>query len=278
MENYNKLVAEILMSRDKVQDRTGEGTRRVFGRTLTWDLREGFPAVTGKRLAWKAVVGELLWFLSGSTNVEDLRYYTHGSNSTKKTIWDDNYNNQAKDLGYVGGELGPVYGHQWRDFNGVDQLSDLIYNLKNNPYSRRHLVSAWNVGELDKMALPPCHYSFQCFVSKDGYLDLLWNQRSVDVFLGLPFNIASYALLLHILGHLTGLEPRHLTFMGGDVHIYNNHLQQCGEMISRPLKDLPTLYCPKMDTLLEYLTACKPEDFKLIGYDPHPTIKAPMAI
>lgn len=276
MENYNKLVAEILMSADKVGDRTGEGTRRVFGTNLRWDLREGFPAVTSKKLAWKAVVGELLWFLSGSTNVEDLRKITYGEKN-RSTIWDGNYDKQALDLGYTNGELGPVYGKQWRDFNGVDQIKKLIDGLKNNPYDRRHLVSAWNVSELDKMALPPCHYSFQCFVSKNGYLDLMWNQRSVDVFLGLPFNIASYALLCHILANVCGLIPRNLIFNGGDTHIYNNHIQQCGTMIQRDPYDLPSLYLPLLDTLEEYL-ACSVSDFKLVGYKHHPTIKAEMAV
>jgi len=177
MNNYNQLVAEVLMSRDKIIDRTEEGTRRLFAKTLTWDLREGFPAVTCKKLAWNACRSELFWFLEGSTNIERLRELTHGSNSTKDTIWDANYERQALDLGYTDGELGPVYGAQWRDFGGVDQIDELIRGLKFNPYGRRHLVSAWNVAELDKMALPPCHYSFQCFVSKDGFLDLMWNQR-----------------------------------------------------------------------------------------------------
>ena len=177
MLNYNLLVADVLMSDDTVMDRTGVGTRRLFGKTLKWDLREGFPAVTSKRLAWKAVVGELRWFLMGSSNVEDLRNLTHGPFSDNKTIWDDNYKNQANSMGYSKGELGPIYGKQWRDFGGVDQIEALIQGIKTNPYGRRHLVSAWNVGELDDMALPPCHYSFQIFVSNDGHMDLMWNQR-----------------------------------------------------------------------------------------------------
>lgn len=277
MNNLNQLGAELVMSKDKVVDRTGIGTRRLFGKTLEWDLRDGFPAVTTKKLAWKAVVGELLWFLSGSTNVEDLRFVTHGMGSDKRTIWDDNYNNQAVSLGYKNGELGPVYGKQWRDFGGHDQIAQLINDIKNNPESRRLLVNAWNVSELDKMALPPCHYGFQCFVSKDGYLDLMWNQRSVDFFLGLPFNIASYALLLSILANICGLTPRMLKFVGGDVHIYDNHLSQVGKMISRIPYEPPALEMPNLKSLSDYLNTSV-DEYKLINYQHYSAIKAPMAV
>lgn len=277
MQNYKDLVAEVIMSGDRVGDRTGVGTRRIFGRTLTWDLRDGFPATTVKKLAWKAVVGELLWFMSGSTNVEDLRFITHGFNSDKSTIWDGNYETQAKDLGYSQGELGPVYGKQWRNFAGVDQLQNVINSIKADPYGRRHLVSAWNPEELSRMALPPCHYCFQFFVSRDGHLDLMWNQRSVDVFLGLPFNIASYGLLLVIVSQLTGLKARNLTFVGGDIHIYNNHVEQCGIILDREPRSLPTLEFPLLDSLEEYLNT-NPSDYTLINYNPHGTVKAPMAV
>lgn len=178
MHNYKKLGIHLLQHGRKVQDRTGVGTRRIFDYTMEWDLQESFPAVTLKSLAWKAVVGELLWFLEGSTNVERLREITHGKGSTKRTIWDDNYENQAKSMGYQNGQLGPVYGAQWRDFNGqgIDQIVDLISGIKNDPYGRRHIVMAWNPAELNYMALPPCHYGFQCFV-EDGKLSLKWMQR-----------------------------------------------------------------------------------------------------
>lgn len=178
MHNYKKLGIHLLQNGRKVQDRTGVGTRRIFDYTMEWDLQEGFPAVTLKALAWRAVVGELLWFLEGSTNVNRLREITYGKDSGKKTIWDDNFNNQAKDLGYIDGYLGPVYGEQWRNFNseGVDQIENLIDGIVNDPYGRRHIVMAWNPAQLEDMALPPCHYGFQCFV-EDGKLSLKWMQR-----------------------------------------------------------------------------------------------------
>lgn len=270
-------MAQVLKG-EKTNDRTGVGTRRIFHSTATWDLSGGeFPAVTTKTLAWRAVVGELLWFLSGSTNVEVLRDFTYGLNSDRKTIWDDNYHAQAKDLGYSGGELGPVYGKQWRNFGGVDQIMEVIYNIINNPYSRRHIVSAWNPVEIPEMALPPCHCFFQFFVHKDGRLDLMWYQRSVDVFLGLPFNIASYGLLLYIIASITRKTPGRLIFTGGDVHIYENHLDQVGEMLSREPKPAPRLEIPEFKSLQDVLLT-DISDFKLIDYDPHPAIKAPMAV
>lgn len=178
MQNYRNLGIELLQSKDKVQDRTGVGTRRVFSRSMRWDLQEAFPLVSLKFVPVKGVVGELLWFLEGSTNVERLREITYGKGSTRRTIWDDNYEHQAKALGYTLGNLGPVYGCQWRDFNeeGYDQILNLIEGLKKDPYGRRHIVMAWNPAQVDIMALPPCHFGFQCFVS-NGKLSLKWFQR-----------------------------------------------------------------------------------------------------
>ncbi|MFP9071936.1 thymidylate synthase, partial [Enterococcus faecalis] len=208
----------------------------------------------------------------------DLRVFTFGRDEGQWTIWTPNYEDQAISMGYDKGNLGPVYGKQWRNFGGRDQILELIEGLKNNPHGRRHLVSAWNVAELDKMALPPCHYGFQCYVSNDGYLDLKWTQRSVDCFLGLPFNIASYALLTHILAKLTGLKPRYLIFSGGDTHIYNDHMEQVEEQVKRKPRPLPTLVMPEfvdLYDLLENNTAAW--SFHLEGYDPHPALKAKMS-
>ena len=281
MKNLQRLYRHILSTGNLIEDdRTGVGTLSIFGTQLRWDLSEGFPAVTTKKLAWKAVVGELLWFLSGSTNLMDLKISTHG-NLEQRTIWDDNYNHQAKALGYEGGYLGPIYGKQWRDFGGVDQIEILIKSIRAQKeagtHNRRLLVSAWNPVDLPKMALPPCHYSFQLYLHNNK-LSLLWNQRSVDAFLGLSFNIASYALLLHILANITDCEVGELIFNGGDTHIYLNHLDQVGEQIARDPRPLPTLILPKHDSLSKYLYHTTTKDYILEGYDPHPTIKAPMAI
>lgn len=182
MYNYQRLLETIIAHGEATRDRTGVGTVAIFGAQMRWDLRKEFPAVTTKKLAWKAVVGELLWFLRGSTNVDELRAITYGKNSKSKTIWDANYDNQAKALGYTDGELGPVYGSQWRDFGGVDQIAELVKalkeDIKNGTRGRRHLVSAWNPVDLPKMALPPCHYAFQVSLNSKNELSLLWNQRS----------------------------------------------------------------------------------------------------
>lgn len=284
MKQYKDLITLVLTG-DRVQDRTGVGTRRVFGTRMEFDLSEGFPAVTEKALAWNAVRAELLWFIRGSTNVNELRYLTHGSTtSVKKTIWDDNYNNQAKALGYINGNLGPVYGRQWRSFNGVDQMKNLIEGLVKDPYSRRHIVTAWNPSQIDQMALPPCHYTFQCFVSKDGKLSLMWHQRSVDVFLGLPFNIASYALLTHIIADCVGLKPGKLIFTGGDTHIYNDHLEQCGQILRNESYPLPTLKLPESvgstpwQKFQNFCHCVDPKDIQLENYKSHGKIAAKMAV
>lgn len=279
MKEYVDLVSDVIANGRKKTDRTGVGTRSVFGRMLRFDLSKGFPATTCKRLAFLGVAGEALWFIQGSTNVEHLRKLTHGENSTKRTIWDANYEEQAINLGYSDGHLGPVYGKQWRAFgnkNPVDQLQKVIDQIKSNPDSRRLLVVAWNPEDIDTMALPPCHYAFQ-FEVYNGKLSLMWSQRSVDVGLGLPFNIASYALLVHIVADICGLSVGELIFSGADVHIYENHVDDLVEIFSRDIRPLPTLIMPKIESLsdLRGLTA---SDFHLANYNPHPAIKMPMAV
>lgn len=288
MKQYQELIQHILTNGYETDDRTGTGTIAVFGTKARWDLTQGFPAVTTKKLAWKACIAELLWFLSGSTNVNELRQRTHGSLIEGKTIWDENYENQARDLGYSGGELGPVYGKQWRDFGGVDQVVKIIDRIKQLPNDRRQIVSAWNPAEIDRMALPPCHMFYQ-FNVRNGYLDLQWYQRSVDVFLGLPFNIASYAALLHIVAKMCNLIPGDLVFSGGNTHIYSNHIEQCQEVLRREPKKLCQLEinwpenfnAPGVTTegQLKHVTEVMThKDFKLVGYESHPTIKAKMAV
>lgn len=273
MKNYKDLLSEILLLGENRGDRTGVGTISIFGSKLTFDLSKGFPAVTTKTLAWKPVVSELLWFLSGSTNVNDLREILHGSRTKGKTIWDANYEKQGKALGYTGGELGPVYGAQ---FHLANQLTELIEGIKKNPTSRRHVLSLWNPEQLEAMALPPCHgIHIQFNITNSGKLDCMFTMRSVDVFLGLPFNLASYALLTHILASICGLDVGTLTYIGGDTHIYQNHLDQCALLLSREPKPLPTLEFPKIHSILELPTLA---EFKLVNYAPHPSIPAPMAV
>jgi len=276
MKQWKKLIRHILRTGVMSEDRTGVGTMRVFGYQERFDLSKGFPAVTTKKLFFRPLKHELQWFLKGSTNVEELRRMTWGEDSTKRTIWDDNYENQAQALGYTDGELGPVYGKQWRDFGGVDQVAKIIDQIKNSPDSRRIIVSAWNPAEIDQMALPPCHCFYQ-FTVIDGKLNLLWYQRSVDVFLGLPFNIASYALLMHIIASICDLEVGELVFTGGDVHIYKNAISQCMQVLDRRAKKLPTLKMDKVNTLSD-LTQDFFDSIELVNYHSHPALKAPMAI
>lgn len=286
MKQYQDLIKQILTDGYDTDDRTGTGTRAIFGTKIRFDLTRGFPAVTTKKLAWKACISELLWFLSGSTNVDDLRERTHGSRDEGKTIWDENYETQARQLGYMDGALGPVYGKQWRDFGGIDQLKLIINRIKQMPTDRRQIVSAWNPAEIDKMALPPCHCFYQ-FNVRNGYLDLQWYQRSVDVFLGLPFNIASYAALVHIVAKMCNLIPGDLVFSGGNTHIYMNHMEQCEEVLRREPKELCNLEIiwPSnfenwpTETQLDWVTASMThKDFKLQGYKSHPAITAKMAV
>lgn len=312
MKQYLDLLEDILLHGEERGDRTGVGTISVFGRQLRFDMSKGFPAVTTKKLAWKAVCSELLWFLEGSSNEHrlaeiknDNKSYDELTEKERNTIWTLNYEKQGKDLGYDNGELGPVYGHQWRhwdyrvetsskeldennepvmyvDNDFVDQIQNVIDKIKNNPTDRRLLVSAWNVAELNKMALPPCHYGFQFYVSGKNkeYLSLMWNQRSVDSFLGLPFNIASYALLLHIIARITNKIPCELIGNLGDTHIYKNHLDVVRKQIERSPHKLPELVMPDADysSLDAFLKSVKTSDFKLKNYICDETLKAPMAV
>ncbi|EOC8912530.1 thymidylate synthase [Shigella sonnei] len=286
MKQYQDLIKDIFENGYETDDRTGTGTIALFGTKLRWDLTKGFPAVTTKKLAWKACIAELIWFLSGSTNVNDLRLIQHDSLIQGKTVWDENYENQAKDLGYNSGELGPIYGKQWRDFGGVDQIIEVIDRIKKLPNDRRQIVSAWNPAELKQMALPPCHMFYQ-FNVRNGYLDLQWYQRSVDVFLGLPFNIASYAALVHIVAKMCNLIPGDLIFSGGNTHIYMNHVEQCKEILRREPMDLCELQLKFPDEFDEWDTEsqvfwlsqfAKPHNFVLNNYESHPPIKGKMTV
>lgn len=286
MKQYQDLIKDIFENGYETDDRTGTGTIALFGTKLRWDLTKGFPAVTTKKLAWNACIAELIWFLSGSTNVNDLRLIQHDSLIQGKTVWDENYENQAKDLGYHSGELGPIYGKQWRDFGGVDQIIEVVDRIKKLPNDRRQIVSAWNPAELKYMALPPCHMFYQ-FNVRNGYLDLQWYQRSVDVFLGLPFNIASYATLVHIVAKMCNLIPGDLIFSGGNTHIYMNHVEQCKEILRREPMDLCELQLKFPDEFDEWNTEsqvfwlsqfAKPHNFVLNDYVSHPPIKGKMAV
>ncbi len=266
MESYHKLLKDILAYGKERGDRTGTGTLGIFGYQFRHDLSKGFPLLTTKKVHFKSIVVELLWFLRGDTNIKFL--HDHGV-----TIWDE--------WADANGDLGPVYGYQWRhwpkfDYNGIkleiDQITNLIADLKAKPESRRHIVSAWNPVDVPKMALPPCHTLWQCYVS-EGKLSLSLYARSIDSFLGLPFNIASYALLLSILAKECDYEPGELVISFGDLHIYSNHMDQVKEQLSRKPKELPQLVFEKK-AIDEYL----PTDFQIVGYDPDPAIKAPIAV
>lgn len=310
MKNYLELLTDVLNNGEEIDDRTGVGTISVFGRQLRFNLKDGFPAVTTKSLAWRSVVSELLWFLEGSTNEHrlaeiknDNKPYDQLTESEKKTIWTLNSENQGKNLGYGNGELGPIYGYNWRHWKALkgsghskygktvtylieefDQLNNVINEIRTNPHSRRLLVNSWNVPELENMALPPCHYAFQFYVSgpENQYLSLMWNQRSVDSFIGLPFNIASYALLLNIIAKMTGKIPLELIGNFGDTHIYKNHIDVVKEQLKRTPHKLPTLKMPDLDyqnmSLDEILKSVKSSDFKLENYVHDDALKAQMAV
>ncbi len=254
--DYQKLLKQVLTKGVEKTDRTGTGTKSIFGASIRHDMSEGFPILTTKKIAFKTMVTELKWFLRGDTNIKYLQ-----DNNCK--IWDGDYEKSGR----TDGELGPIYGKQWRDVNGIDQLENLIINLLYYPDSRRHLVDSWNVEQLDKMTLPPCHYSFQCYVA-DGKLSLMWNQRSADLFLGVPFNISSYGLLLLLLCKETGYEPGELIGNFGDVHLYKNHLNQAAEQILRHSYNLP-------EVKLSYYDIYRGDfDVELVNYEFHPAIKA----
>ncbi len=264
MQQYHDLMRRVLETGTKKEDRTGTGTLSVFGHQMRFDLSEGFPVVTTKKLHLKSIIHELLWFLKGDTNVKYLQ-----ENGVK--IWDE--------WADENGELGPVYGHQWRswptpDGHHIDQISNLVHQLKTNPDSRRLIVSAWNVAEIGKMALPPCHCLFQFYVA-DGKLSCQLYQRSADIFLGVPFNIASYALLTLMLAQVSGLKPGEFIHTFGDAHLYTNHLDQAREQLSREFYALPEMHLnPHVTNLFDF----KFEDFELVGYQAHPHIKAAVAV
>lgn len=281
MRQYLDLMQDILDNGKERGDRTGDGTISVFSREVRFeDVENNFPAVTTKKLAWQAMVGELLWFINGECTIPELKYRTFGDhNSNKWTIWTPNYEKQGKELGYDNGNCGPIYGVQWRYFEGVDddydQLQDTLNQIIANPMSRRHLVSAWNPTQIDEMVLPPCHWAFEFYV-EDDTLNLKWHQRSVDVFLGLPFNIASYALLLKIFAKLTGYKAGTLIGDLTNVHIYKSHIEQVKEQLKRsPIKcdisvEMPEFSC--WDDFKDFTA----KDFKLHGYESHESIKAEM--
>jgi thymidylate synthase len=288
MKQYLELLEYILQHGDDRGDRTGTGVISSFGHQIRFNLEDGFPAVTTKSLAWKGVVSELLWFLEGSDDerrLAEIRFQKDRSELTDlskfSTIWTDNADNQGIELGYENNEttkkLGPVYGVQWRNWGGVDQIKKLINDLEANPNGRRHILSAWNVEKLDSMALPPCHVMSQFYVSKNDRLSCQMYQRSADMFLGVPFNIASYALLQSILANILNLTPGEFVHTFGDAHIYKNSIEQVQEQLSREPKKLPKLIMPNLDSI-EALHDYSVDDFVLEGYESHPALKAQMAI
>ncbi len=275
MENYQQLVAQIVLCGEERTDRTGVGTRSRFGESLVFDLKQGFPATTTKKLQFTSVVKELLWFLRGETNIESLGC----------GIWDD--------WADENGDVGPVYGYQWRTWptviptcydelhkedrpvHYIDQINRLVHGLRKDPYSRRHILTAWNPGMIDQMGLPPCHMISQFYVSQKNELHCIMFQRSADVFLGVPFNIASYALLTHMLAQVSGLTAGTLRINFGDVHLYTNHLSQAAELLSRNAQALPLL---QLNTGIRNIDCFELGDFELVGYDYAPAIRAPIAV
>ena len=264
MKPYLDLMRTILENGADKGDRTGTGTRSIFGYQMRFDLRDGFPLLTTKKLHLRSIIHELLWFLQGSTNIAYLK-------ENGVSIWDEWADEH--------GELGPIYGHQWRswdcaDGRTVDQIAQLIHDIQHNPDSRRLIVSAWNVGEIERMALPPCHVMFQFYVC-NGQLSCQLYQRSADVFLGVPFNIASYALLMMMVAQVTELEPRYFIHTLGDAHLYNNHLEQARLQLTREPRKLPVMHInPEVKSIFDFHY----EDFTLEGYDPHPHIKAAVSV
>jgi len=336
-KKYQDLLQDILDNGIHKSDRTGTGTLSIFGRQIRHNMKQGFPALTTKKLAWKQVVSELLWFLTGQTNISFLLKHNnhiwdgdaYKNYQNKMTEWFGNETQLTKEdfiekikadgeFAKQWGDLGPIYGKQWRRLKSenkvIDQIDDLVRELKTNPDSRRLMVSAWNVGELDQMVLPPCHYGFQIYTTElsderryniwfnNNYetgmerffdpnnlpdfenpyykptpkraISLMWNQRSVDTFLGLPFNIASYGLLLHIIANEVDMIPDELIGNLGDTHLYLNHIEQAKEQIGRDSFDLPKL---KTDAKMDGICCNVPDDFELIGYQSHPTIKASLS-
>jgi len=264
MKQYHDLLQHILDKGVTKEDRTGTGTVSVFGYQMRFDLNEGFPALTTKKLHLRSIIHELLWFLKGDTNIQYLK-------DNNVSIWDE--------WADENGNLGPVYGSQWRswptaDGRHIDQIKQVVDQLKNNPDSRRIIVSAWNVGEIENMKLPPCHAFFQFYVA-EGKLSCQLYQRSADTFLGVPFNIASYALLTMMMAQVCGLQPGDFVHTLGDAHLYSNHLEQARLQLTRDFRQLPTM---KINSEVKDIFEFKFEDFELVGYDPHPHIKAAVAV
>ena len=264
MKQYLDLMRHVLAHGVRKEDRTGTGTQSVFGHQMRFDLGKGFPLVTTKKLHLRSIIHELLWFLKGDTNLKYLK-------DNGVSIWDE--------WADENGDLGPVYGYQWRswptaDGRHIDQISQVVEQIKNNPDSRRIIVSAWNVGEIENMALPPCHAFFQFYVA-DGKLSCQLYQRSADIFLGVPFNIASYALLTLMVAQVTGLQPGDFVHTLGDAHLYSNHLEQANIQLQREPRNLPAM---RLNPDITDLFAFSFDDFELVDYDPHPHIKAPVAI
>ncbi len=264
MKQYLDLLEHVLENGNEKLDRTGTGTKSVFGYQMRFNLNEGFPLVTTKKLHLRSIIHELLWFLQGNTNIK----YLH---ENKVTIWDE--------WADENGDLGPIYGKQWRrwetkDGKVIDQISELIEQIKTNPNSRRLLINAWNVGEIDKMALPPCHILFQFYVANNKLSCQLY-QRSADIFLGVPFNIASYALLTHMIAQVCGLEVGDFVHTFGDAHLYSNHFEQARLQLSRSPYPLPEL---KLNKEIKSIFDFKFEDIEILNYQSHPTIKAPIAV
>jgi len=307
-EQYRGLLGSLLHNSNKKQDRTGTGTHSIFGGQIRHQMSDGFPLLTTKKMAFKTMVTELLWFLRGDTNIKylvdngcniwngDAYKKYHEAFPETEMLSQEQFINLIKtddEFAKKWGELGPIYGKQWRDWDGrqkrdgsydmsLDQIANLIFQLKRNPDSRRLMVSAWNVGELSEMTLPPCHYGFQCYVREGKYLSLMWNQRSVDTFLGLPFNIASYGLLLEILAKEVGMIPDELIGNFGDVHLYSNHIEQAREQLTRVPFKLSTLvindeFWNPDTSFLSQIDHIQPDDFYIKKYESHARIKAPLS-